>query len=114
MFRSLFIQASKKVGIFFSGAARRLEANDYLTKAIQIRELFWDYSKGLVIIIVPAGFSTEGCHRTDAYRVSNINMSRNSPIRELHLSLRSIPDSLFKSLIKSLIQYPTLEILHKN
>ena len=50
MFRSLFIQASKKVGIFFSGAARRLEANDYLTKAIQIRELFWDY-KGLVIIL---------------------------------------------------------------
>ena len=50
MFRSLFIQASKKVGIFFSEAARRLEANDYLTKAIQIRELFWDY-KGLVIIL---------------------------------------------------------------
>ena len=50
MFRSLFIQASKKVGIFFSGAARRLEANDYLTKAIQIREHFWDY-KGLVIIL---------------------------------------------------------------
>ena len=41
MFRSLFIQASKKVGIFFSGAARRLEANDYLTKAIQIRELLF-------------------------------------------------------------------------
>ena len=54
MFRSLFIQASKKVGIFFSGAARRLEANDYLTKAIQIRELFWDY-KGLVIILEQAG-----------------------------------------------------------
>ena len=58
MFRSLFIQASKKVGIFFSGAARRLEANDYLTKAIQIRELFWDY-KGLVIILGQAGFSSE-------------------------------------------------------
>ena len=41
MFRSLFIQASKKVGIFFSEAARRLEANDYLTKAIQIRELLF-------------------------------------------------------------------------
>ena len=57
MFRSsLFIQASKKVGIFFSEAERRLEANDYLTKAIQIRELFWDY-KGLVIILGQAGFS---------------------------------------------------------
>ena len=26
--------------------------------------------------------------------------------------IRSVPDSLFESLIKSLIQYPTLEILH--
>ena len=76
MFRNLFIQASKKGWNFFF--LKRSQANDYLTKAIQIRELFWDYSKGLVIIIVPAGFSTEGCHRTDAYRVSNINMSRKS------------------------------------
>ena len=41
MFRSLFIQASKKGWNFFSEAARRLEANDYLTKAIQIRELLF-------------------------------------------------------------------------
>ena len=51
-----FIHSSIKKGwnFFFSGAARRLEANDYLTKAIQIRELFWDY-KGLVIILEQAG-----------------------------------------------------------
>ena len=54
MFRSLFIQASKKGWNFFFEASRRLEANDYLTKAIQIRELFWDY-KGLVIILEQAG-----------------------------------------------------------
>ena len=29
-------------------------------------------------------------------------------------SIRLLPDSLFKPLIKSLIQYPTLEILHRN